>query len=117
VFICEQGQKYDARDAKVYSLILLAKNFAGYKNLIQLTTKAYLDGNVGSRAQIDFPLLEKYAGDTIALSGDLSSELAQLVISGKNNEFLLERISYYQKVFGKDHYFLEIGEHPDRGSQ
>jgi DNA polymerase-3 subunit alpha len=27
VFICEQGQKYDARDAKVYSLILLAKNF------------------------------------------------------------------------------------------
>jgi DNA polymerase III subunit alpha len=117
VFICEQGQKYDARDAKVYSLILLAKNFAGYKNLIQLTTKAYLDGNVGSRAQIDFPLLEKYTGDTIALSGDLSSELAQLVISGKNNEFLLERISYYQKVFGKDHYYLEIGEHPDRGSQ
>jgi DNA polymerase-3 subunit alpha len=46
VFICEQGQKYDARDAKVYSLILLAKNFNGYKNLIQLTTRAYLDGNV-----------------------------------------------------------------------
>lgn len=117
VFICEQGQKYEARDAKVYSLILLAKNFDGYKNLIQLTTKAYLDGNVGSRAQIDFATLEKYAPNTIALSGDLTSELAQHVVSGKDNTFLLDRIKYYQNVFGKDHYYLEIGEHPDRGSQ
>jgi DNA polymerase III subunit alpha len=117
VFICEQGQKYDARDAKVYSLILLAKNFRGYKNLIQLTTKAYLDGNVGNKAQVDFPLLEKYAEDTIALSGDLASELAQHVVSGRDNAFLLERIAYYQRVFGKENYFLEIGEHPDRGSQ
>lgn len=117
VFICEQGQKYDARDAKVYSLILLAKNFNGYKNLIQLTTRAYLDGNVWNKPQIDFATLEKYAPNTIALSGDLSSELAQHVVSGKNTAFLLERISYYQSVFGKDHYYLEIGEHPDRGSQ
>ncbi|MBP6921050.1 DNA polymerase III subunit alpha [Candidatus Gracilibacteria bacterium] len=117
VFICEQGQKYDARDAKVYSLILLAKNFNGYKNLIQLTTKAYLDGNVGSRAQIDFPLLEKYTDDVIALSGDLASEIAQHVVSGRDNSFLLERIAYYEKIFGKGNYFLEIGEHPDRGSQ
>ncbi len=99
VFICEQGQKYDARDAKVYSLILLAKNFNGYKNLIQLTTKAYLDGNVGNKAQIDFPLLERYSEDTIALSGDLASEMAQHVVSGRDNVFLLERIAYYQRIF------------------
>lgn len=117
VFICEQGQKYDARDAKVYSLILLAKNFNGYKNLIQLTTKAYLDGNVGNRPQIDFPLLERYAQDTIALSWDLASEMAQHVVSGRDDTFILERIVYYQKIFGKENYFLEIGEHPDRGSQ
>lgn len=117
VFICEQGQKYDARDAKVYSLILLAKNFNGYKNLIQLTTKAYLDGNVGNRPQIDFPLLERYAQDTIALSWDLASEMAQHVVSGRDDTFILERITYYQRVFGKENYFLEIGEHPDRGSQ
>lgn len=117
VFICEQGQKYDARDAKVYSLIMLAKNFNGYKNLIQLTTKAYLEGNVGSKAQIDFPILEEYASDIVALSGDLTSELAQHIVSGKDNAFLLERISYYQRVFGKENYFLEIGEHPDRWSQ
>lgn len=114
VFICEQGQKYDARDAKVYSLILLAKNFEGYKNLIQLTTRAYLDGNVGSKAQIDFQTLEKYANNVIALSGDLTSELAQHVVSGKDNTFLLQRISYYQQIFGKENYYLEIGEHPDR---
>lgn len=117
VYICEQGQKYEARDAKVYSLILLAKNFNGYRNLIQLTTRAYLDGNVGNKAQIDFPILEKYAADIIALSGDLTSELAQHVVSGKSNDFLLERIAYYQNTFGPGNYYLEIGEHPDRGSQ
>lgn len=99
LFICEQGQKYEAKDAKVYSIILLAKNFNGYKNLIQLVTHAYLDGNVGNKAQIDFPLLEKYATDTIALSGDLTSELAQHVVSGRDNAFLLERIAHYQKIF------------------
>jgi len=108
VFICEQGQRYEAKDAKVYSLILLAKNFNGYKNLIQLTTKAYLDGNVGHKAQIDFRILEGYSRDLIALSGDLTCELAQHIVSGKDDTFLLERIAYYQRVFGKDNYFLEI---------
>ncbi len=98
----------------MYSLILLAKNFNGYKNLIQLTTRAYLDGNVGSKPQLDFPTLEKFSSDIIALSGDLTSELAQNVVSGKDNAFLLERIRYYESVFGKDNYYLEIGEHPDR---
>jgi DNA polymerase III alpha subunit len=52
--------------------------------------------------------LEQYAQDMIALSGDLTSELAQHVVSGKDDTFLLERISFYQKIFGKENYFLEI---------
>lgn len=117
LFICEQGIKYEARDAKVYSIILLAKNIHGYKNLIQLTTKAYLEGNVGEHPQIDFPTLKEFSSDIIALSGDLTWELAQHVLSGKKDDFLLERIRAYQEIFGKECYFLEIGEHPDRGPQ
>ncbi len=117
LFICEQGQKYQGKDAKIYSIILLAKNLSGYKNLVQLVTHAYLDGNFGAQPRIDFPLLEKFSWDTIGLSGDLMSELAQHIVSWKTNEFLLERIAYYQKVFGPDHYYLELWEHPDRGSQ
>ncbi len=117
VFICEQWQTYTGKDAKVYSLVLLAKNLDGYKNLIHLITEAYLHGNVGAKAQIDFPLLEKYREHIIALSGDLSGELAQHVVSGKDNAFLLERINYYQNIFWKDQFFLEIGEHPDRWPQ
>lgn len=117
IYICEQGQKYEAKDAKVYSLILLAKNFQGYKNLIKLTTNAYLEWNVGSKPQIDFSILERYSEHLIALSGDLTSELAQHVMWGKDDQFLSERIRYYQWVFWVDNYYLEIGEHPDRGSQ
>ncbi len=117
LFICEQGQTYQGKDAKVYSIILLAKNLKGYKNLVQLVTHAYLDGNFWNQPRIDFPLLERFSSDTIALSGDLMGELAQHVVSGKSNDFVLERIAYYAKIFWPDHYYLEICEHPDRGSQ
>jgi DNA polymerase III subunit alpha len=117
LFICEQGQTYQGKDAKVYSIVLLAKNLTGYKNLVQLVTHAYLDGNFWYQPRIDFPLLEKFSSDTIALSWDLMGELAQHVVSGKSNEFILQRIAYYEKIFWSDHYYLEISEHPDRGSQ
>lgn len=117
LFICEQGKTYQAKDAKVYSIILLAKNHNWFKNLIQLVTRAYLEGNYWNKPQIDFPLLEKYSDDTIALSGDLMWELAQHVVSGRKDEFLLERIAYYQSIFWENHFYLEMSEHPDRGSQ
>jgi len=117
LFICEQWQNYLGKDAKVYSIILLAKNLAWYKNLVQLVTHAYLDGNLSGQPRIDFPLLEQFSSDIIALSGDMMGELAQHVVSGKTNDFILPRIAYYQKIFWPDHYYLEIGEHPDRGSQ
>ncbi len=117
LFICEQWHTYQGKDAKVYSIILLAKNLKGYKNLVQLVTHAYLEGNLSGQPRIDFPLLEKFSSDIIALSGDMMGELAQHVVSGKTNDFILPRIAYYQKVFWPDHYYLEIGEHPDRGSQ
>lgn len=117
LFICEQWQTYQGKDAKVYSIILLAKNLQWYKNLVQLVTHAYLDGNFWSQPRIDFPLLEKFSSDIIALSGDLMGELAQHVVSWKSNDYILQRILYYQKVFWPDHYYLEISEHPDRWSQ
>jgi DNA polymerase III alpha subunit len=67
--------------------------------LVQLVTHAYLDGNLSGQPRIDFPLLEQFSSDIIALSGDMMGELAQHVVSGKTNDFILPRVAYYQKIF------------------
>ena len=59
--------EYRGHDDHTFSIILLAKNLAGYKNLIQLVTNSYLHG-LHDKPRIDFELLKKYSHDLIALS-------------------------------------------------
>lgn len=53
----------------------------------------------------------------IALSGSLYGEIGQMIITGKEESRICERIEYYRKLFGKENYFLEIEEHPDKPMQ
>jgi DNA polymerase-3 subunit alpha len=91
-----------------YHLTLLAKNRAGFKNLIKLSSAAFLEGFY-FRPRIDKELLEAHNEGLICLSGCISSELNRLILSG--NESNLERarqvIAWFQKVFG-DRYYIEI---------
>lgn len=105
------------KDNEIYEIVLLAKNFEGYKNLIQLVTFSQLEGYYNGRPRIDFELLERYASDTIALSGSMYGEIGQHIITGKPDEYIEERIEYYIRIFGRDHYYLELQEHPDRPMQ
>ena len=89
----------------------------GYRNLIELVTLSQLEGYYNGRPRIDFEILEKYSSDIIALSGSLYGEIGQMIITGKDEKALCERIEYYQRIFGKEHYFLELQEHPDRSMQ
>src|SRR3989338_11136660 len=57
-----------------HHLVLLAKNLAGYKNLLKLVSKAYLEGFY-YKPRVDFEVLEKYSEGIIALSGCLSGEI------------------------------------------
>lgn len=44
-------------------------------------------------------------------------EIGQHIITGKDDDYIIERIEYYKKIFGKEYFFLEIQEHPDRPAQ
>ena len=44
-------------------------------------------------------------------------EISQHIITGKSDEYICERINYYISLFGKDRYYLELQEHPDRPMQ
>lgn len=90
-------------------LILLAKNLEGYKNLMQLTTIAHLEGYY-YRPRFDKATLKKYSGGLICTSACPKGELAELIISGDPKK-AKEVAGWYNDVFGQGSYFLEIQRH------
>ncbi|MFH1192164.1 MAG: DNA polymerase III subunit alpha [bacterium] len=92
-------------------LVLLAKNIQGYKNLIELTSKAHLDGFY-YKPRIDFDLLEKNHEGLIALTACLGGEIPSLIKNG-NRERAKQRIIEYSKLFGEGNFYLEIQHHKD----
>jgi len=108
-------QKRPKIDDKRYHLVLLAKNQQGYKNLIKLITKAHLEGFY-YKPRIDEDLLEQYADGLICLSACIQGKIPQLILSKKIDE--AEKLALkYQKIFGRDSFYLEIQHHPNLPSQ
>src|ERR1051325_5425204 len=89
-------------DERRFHQILLAKNETGWKNLIQLVTKSYLEGFY-YKPRIDKELLEEHHEGLICLSACFSGEIAKLLVSGKTEE-AEEVANWYKKVFGEDFY-------------
>lgn len=93
---------------KNYHLILLAKNRKGYKNLVQLVSRSYLEGFY-YKPRIDWELLSTYAEGLVALSGCLTGEIPQLLLQDNYRQAELKALEY-QKLFGPD-FYLELQNH------
>ncbi len=98
-------------DNKIYHLILLVKNDAGYKNLSKLVTEAHLKGFY-YKPRIDEKLLEKHSEGLIALSGCIQGKIPQYILSEKIEE-AKELALRYKEIFGEDSFYLEIQNHPN----
>lgn len=102
-------------DGSARHLTLLAKNIQGYKNLIQLTTAAHLQGYY-YKPRIDYELLEKYGDGLVVLSGCMKGDIAKSVLEKRPAE--AERlIEWHINRFGKDNFFLEVMHHPNLPNQ
>jgi DNA polymerase-3 subunit alpha len=97
-----------ASDKNNYHLVLLAKDRVGYQNLIQLTTKAHLEGFY-YRPRVDKELLEQHHEGLIALSACLSSEISQLILSRRYDDAKKAAL-WYKEIFSD--FYLEIMRHP-----
>ncbi len=97
-------------DNKRYHLILLAKNLQGYKNLMRLVSIANLEGYY-YKPRIDEEVLKQYSEGIICLSGCMGGKLSRAVLS-QNEEKVKQVIETHIDIFGKDHYFIEIQNHP-----
>ena len=94
-------------DKSPYHLTLLARNNTGYRNLIQLVSKAHLEGFY-YKPRVDRELLEQYGQGIIALSGCPSAEVPQLLVQGRIDE-AKEAAVWHNRTF--DGYYLELQAH------
>ena len=116
IFGCEMYVAHHRKEDKVkehgdmggYHLIVLAKNYHGYKNLIKLVSRAWVDGYY-MRPRTDREDLEKYHEDLIVCSACIAGEVPKKILNG-DIEGAREAIEWYHRVFGDD-YYLELQRH------
>ncbi|MCL5048499.1 MAG: DNA polymerase III subunit alpha [Firmicutes bacterium] len=99
----ERGEKL------YYHLTLLAENTEGYKNLIKLSSTAFLEGYY-YKPRVDFELLEKYHEGLIALTGCLGGLVNQALLAG-NYPQARDTAVKLQDIFGKESLFVELQDH------
>ena len=98
----------DKHDNSGYHLIVLAKNYNGYKNLIKLVSHAWVDGYY-YKPRTDREELEKYHEDLIVCSACIAGEVPNKIIRG-DIEGAREACEWHHRVFGDD-YYLELQRH------
>lgn len=96
-------------DDSLYHLILLCKNRKGYENLVQMVSRAFLEGFY-YKPRVDRELLQQYNEGLIALSGCVAGEIPRLLLDGKKSE-ALQTALYYQDIFGRGNFYLEVQDH------
>ncbi|MFA6422994.1 MAG: DNA polymerase III subunit alpha [Patescibacteria group bacterium] len=97
-------------DGTPYHLILLAKNFDGYQNIMKLVSIAHLDGYY-YKPRVDKETLKKYSSGIIASSACLAGEIPHYAAL-QNDETTEKIIQEYVEIFGKDNFYLELQHHP-----
>ena len=104
----KEDREKDKGDMSGYHLIVLAKNYNGYKNLIKLVSNSWVDGYY-MRPRTDRAELEKYHEDLIVCSACIAGEVPRKILNG-DIEGAREACEWYHRVFGDD-YYLELQRH------
>ncbi len=104
-----EGKHTDRRAKSAYHLVLLATNAAGYKNLMKLTTKAYLDGFY-YKPRVDHELLAEHHDGLIALSACLQGQVNQALLR-EDPDRARDVAGRMREIFGPDNFFIELQDH------
>ncbi|HCF94028.1 MAG TPA: DNA polymerase III subunit alpha [Verrucomicrobia bacterium] len=112
-FIAPEGKSMRTRE-KVDGeygrhLLILAKNYQGYKNLMKLSSKAYLHGFY-YRPRIDKDLLAQHSEGLILTSTDIGGEIPRLLLKGKTKE-AYHLAGKYMDIVGKENFYFELQDH------
>src|SRR4051795_9960526 len=89
---------------EIFHLTMLAETNEGYRNLIKVTSAAYLDGYY-YKPRSDWELLERHAAGVTATTGCLGGLVSQLILKGEDKA-ALEAASRMQDIFGRENFFV-----------
>ncbi len=98
----------DSKDGKeaLSHITLLAENNEGYRNLLKLTTLAYLEGFY-YKPRIDKELLKTHSKGIVCLSGCMTSEINRCLLNHRFEE-AMKVVKEYKDIFGPNHFYLEV---------
>ena len=96
-----------------HNLVILAKNYNGYKNIMEMSSIWHLSGQRYWLPCIDMEVIKQHSKNLICLSGPIEWEISYYILSWKTDEKIFERIQLYQSIFWKENYYLELGYHED----
>lgn len=97
----------EEKSGRNFHLVLLAKNETGYKNLMKLSSEAYLRGFY-YKPRIDKELLKRYSDGIVALSACMQGEIPKRILDGEDREKLDFAVKEYIDIFGRDDFYIEI---------
>lgn len=106
VYVDPEGHTRRDKGSRNNHLVLLAEDDAGYANLVKLVSIANTDGFY-YKPRVDHDLLARYARGLIASSACLGGEIPALILEG-NEEGARQRACFYNDLFGKGNFYLEI---------
>ncbi|HSR69778.1 MAG TPA: DNA polymerase III subunit alpha, partial [Acidobacteriota bacterium] len=110
VYVAQGSRKErSGRSAGANHLVLLAKDAAGYHNLVKLVSSGYLEGFY-YKPRIDMDLLSEHAQGLIALSACLKGRVAEN-LAQDNFAAALEHASQMKDIFAPGDYYLEVQNH------
>ncbi|HET6951806.1 MAG TPA: DNA polymerase III subunit alpha [Acidimicrobiales bacterium] len=107
--IDDSGGDADGGKKLYYHLTLLAEDNTGYRNLIQLASRAFMEGYY-YKPRVDWDTLSDHAGGLIATTGCLGGHVLQSLMQG-DVEGATAKAARLQDIFGKDNLFVEIQDH------
>ncbi len=105
----DTGGDIEGGEKLYYHLTLLAETTAGYRNLMKLSSAAYLEGYY-YKARVDWELLERHREGLIATTGCLGGQVLQALLSG-DEERAFKIAGRLQDIFGRDSMFVEVQDH------
>ena len=111
--------KYDIKNNLPFNLVLLAKNLAGYKNLIKIVSSAYIDKCLQEVPIVSEKVIDRYSKDLVCLSAGSRGELGFLVDAycdskknNKNSQNILNALEHHievmKKRFPQGDYYVEL---------
>ena len=99
----------DTNHRSYYHLILLAKNYTGYKNLMKICSTGHIEGMYYGKPRVSHEVIEQYAEGLVCCSACIAGEVPRAIISG-DMDAAEKAIQWHKNLFGED-FYLEVQQH------